>query len=345
MKVSFLIPGDNRSGGVRVTAIMAEMLRNKGYGVRIICVQKPKRLVELKKKIERKLKGIKDVGWLFQFKGEIVHQSDLSRLTFDEGEVVVSVGTYTVEKLLELPDYVNKLRYNHGFPAVFDDQAKRVWALDYPSITVSQTLVAGLEELSPNSVMGVVPNGIDTSQYYDLGLERNSIGLFYSRHPNKAPDFIVRVAQAIHQKWPDINVYIVSTQSLPEGLGFVKYLQYPPVEKINEIYNRCRLWILPSDTEGLPGPVLEAQSCGTVIVTTDNDGSLEVVKHDLNGLIAPRRDLDGILEQVERAYFDEEVRVRLAAEGFQTARDYTWAVALEKMEAVLAKFEAGGKQG
>ena len=337
MRISFLLPSDNRSGGVRVTAIMAELLRNNGHEVRIVCIQKQTLLQKFKRFRKTSAAEEKEnTGWLYQFSGEIVYQSNPRHLKTSLGEVVISVGSYTIEYLNTIDQDVIKLRYNHGLPAIFDAEAEQVWSYQMPSITVSQTIVDRLNELCPNSVLGVVPNGIDGKVYCNMKLERNGIGVFYSVHPNKAPDFIVQVMQEIHTRWPDIPLYVISTQAIPAELEEIaNYLRYPPVEKVCETYNKCRCWLLPSDTEGLPGPVLESMSCGTVVVSTDNVGSLEIISPEVNGLISERRNLGEFVANVERAYFDEELNKKLSLAGSQRADEFSWEQALKKMEVIL----------
>lgn len=340
MHLSFLLPRDNRSGGVRVTAIMAQLLREKGYNVRIICIDKPSFASKVRSAIKNKFSS-KNTGWLHIFKGPVEWPSHPQELTFQDKEIVIGVGTYTLSYLINLPDNLIKLRFNHGLPAKFTEKAIQCWSYNLPSITVSRTLVPNLEELSPGSVMGVVPNGIDPNLYHDKGLQRDGIGVFYSKHPNKAPDFIVKVVQQIRRDFPETPLHVISTTQIPSELDdIVEFHHYPSVERVCEIYNKCRVWLLPSDTEGLPGPVLEAMSCGTVVVSTDNDGSLEIIEPEVNGLISPRRDLESFVKNVDRAFNDDVLRERLAKAGHKRAEEFSWDAAVTKMETILAKLKS-----
>jgi len=316
---------------------MAELLRNKGYDVRIICIDKPGLITKIRKLLKNGFSA-KNTGWLYLFKGPIEWPQSPSQLTFENDEIVIGVGTYTLGYLINLPKNLIKLRFNHGLPARFDEDAKRAWSMDLPSITVSKTLVPTLEELCPGSVLDVVPNGIDKNLYHDKGLKREGIGVFYSKHPNKAPDFIIKVVQELRNKYPQTPLHVISTTSLPSELqGIVEFHHYPPVDRVCEIYNLCKVWLLPSDTEGLPGPVLEAMSCGTVVVSTDNDGSLEIIEPELNGLVSPRRDLDAFIKNVERAVTDDSLRSRLSQAGHERAEEFSWDAAVIKMEHVIDK--------
>lgn len=337
MNISFLLPEDNRSGGIRVTSIMAERLRNRGHNVRILLINKPTLYGTLK----ARFKQGKHRGWLHQFGGTVQVAPFVEKVSFQRGELVVGVGTYTLDYLAAITADVVKLRYNHGLPAVFDEQAQRVWSLQLPSITVSGSLVPRLEELCPGSVRAVVPNGIDSAQYHDLKIERNGVGIFYNSHPNKAPDFIVDILTRLRNERPELPIYMISAQSRPAELSFTDFHYLPSVEKVCEIYNRCNLWMLPSDTEGLPGPVLEAMSCGTPVVSTDNDGSLEIITAEVNGLISPRRDLDAFITNIYRILDDIDLQNTIAAAGQARAAEFSWDAAVDKMEAVIDGLTTG----
>lgn len=334
MFITFILPEDNRSGGVRVTAIMAQLLLERGHTVRICLVRKP-RASEKLRKFSRRIRNIKDDGWLHLFSGAVEETPDINAANFTPGEIVIAVGTYMVPHLVRITADVIKLRYNHGLPAEFDAAAETAWSHNLPSITVSGTLVPRLEELAPKTCLGVVPNGIDPNQYYDMDLARDGIGVFYGRHPNKAPDFIKSVLTRLQEILPDTPLYLISTEECPPELSFVQAFRYPPVEKVREIYNLCRVWLLPSDTEGLPGPVLEAMSCGTLVVSTDNLGSLEIIEHNETGLISPRRDLQGLVENVQLAMADDRLWQRITDAGKSRASGFSWSAAADKMELIL----------
>ena len=48
--VTFVLPGDGRSGGVRVTVLMANLLLGRGYRIRIAC---PRKRPSLKSRLAR----------------------------------------------------------------------------------------------------------------------------------------------------------------------------------------------------------------------------------------------------------------------------------------------------
>jgi glycosyltransferase involved in cell wall biosynthesis len=342
-RITFVLPGDGRSGGVRVTAIMAGLLADRGHRVRIVLPRKKQSfrgfLSSLRGLGKRKSGGAP--GFLHIFKGPTETYSDINSLTFEDSEIVIAVGTYTVADVRRIKAPVTKVRFNHGFPAKPTAEQEAAWRGPMLTITVSNTLLPKLAELTEGNAWGVVPNGIDTTQYFiEENSPRDGIGALFSRHSNKAPENMIAVLRSAHEKWPHIPQHVFGTEPCPKGLEHAHYTQLPPVETAREIYNRCKAWILTSHTEGLPGVVLEAMACGCIVVSTDNDGSLEVLRDRENGLIVPRGNPEPFIPALDELFRDPDLANRLADSAKKTVADFSWNKAADRMEEFLRHLDS-----
>jgi glycosyltransferase involved in cell wall biosynthesis len=339
--VTFVLPGNNWSGGVRVTVLMANLLLNRGHRMRIVL---PKTgcfpsgtLSSLTSRLKQVFPARYESGWLQSFAGTIEPYKDINEIEFGPGEIVIGVGTYVVPELQKLrAEHVTKVRYNHGFPATMTKEYEAAWSIRMPTITVSSTLVPRLERLTGEPVRAVIPNGIDPTQYYPIaGVKRDAIGTIFSLHPNKAPRDIVQLVNHVAEAFPEVPRLVFSTERRPRDLGDCSYERCPPIERVREIYSQSLIWLLASHTEGLPGPVLEAMACGAVVISTDNEGSLEVIQDGVNGLIVPKSDFDAFVRKIRLVLRDETLRQSLAQGGFETVKRFGWANAANRMEAFL----------
>ena len=335
--VTFALPGDARTGGVRVTVIMANLLLARGHQVRIAHRRSHAFSRDGIKQAARRLLGRgRDDGWLHQFRGPVVSYDKLDDLDWSPGEIVIAVGTYMVADVRAMTKPVVKARFNHGFPAKPDAIQEAAWHGRMPTITVSNTLVPRLQAQTEGSVWGVVPNGIDTDEYFiDPAIMRDGIGALYNPHPNKAPENLISLLRTCHERWPQVPQYVFSTEARPLGLEHVQYTRLPSVAEARAIYNRSKVWLLTSRTEGLPGVVLEAMACGCVVASTDNQGSLEILKDGENGLIVPVDDLAAHADAVGKVISNENLRAELAAGAQETIRNFTWPRAADRMEEFL----------
>ncbi len=77
--------------------------------------------------------------------------------------------------------------------------------------------------------------------------------------------------------------------------------------------------VLPSYHEGLPLFLLEAMSCGLPVVATDVVGCRSVVKHEVNGLLVPAKNVSALADAIQRLVSDPELRTKLGAAGRRMA--------------------------
>jgi hypothetical protein len=341
--ITFVLPGDHRSGGVRVTVLMANLLLKRGHDARIV---HPKKGIFSKAGFKRAVHGLLNGnagndGWFHQFNGRIESYAKLDDLDFSEDSIVIAVGTYMVAEVREMAKPAMKVRFNHGFPAKPDAAQVAAWHGPMTTITVSNTLVPRLNAQTDGSVWGVVPNGIDPVEYHvDPSVPRDGIGALYNPHSNKAPENMISVLRECHARWPDVPQRVFGTEACPEGLEHVDYTRLPSVDAARAIYNRSKVWLLTSRTEGLPGVVLEAMACGCVVVSTDNEGSLEILRDGQNGVIIPCDDNSAQVEAVGKILADETLERRLADGALETVKAFTWEKAADRMEEFLSALPA-----
>ncbi|MGL1955904.1 MAG: glycosyltransferase family 4 protein [Colwellia sp.] len=80
------------------------------------------------------------------------------------------------------------------------------------------------------------------------------------------------------------------------------------------IAKACDLLILPSlSKEGLSRTVLESLSNGTPVVSSANDGVVEIIENDINGYLVPMDDATAIADHVRMLYNDSETLSKLAS--------------------------------
>ena len=80
-------------------------------------------------------------------------------------------------------------------------------------------------------------------------------------------------------------------------------------------------FVLPSLAEGIPVVLMEAMASGVPCVTTPVNGIPELVRHDVNGLLATPGDVDALSTQLGRMVADGELRARLGQAARQTVCD------------------------
>ncbi len=345
-RITFVLPSINRSGGSRVTVEMGNQLLDRGYTVRIAAgipngsavqkVRKPLRNLYLR------TKGLDFHDWGEYFKGSVQRFSKLSSVAFESGEIVIAVGTYAIEMVRRLRADVVKVRFCHGFAADKPDLTRQVWGGKMPTLAVSATLVPVLKQYG-GPVLGVVPNGINTQQYYDENRTRAGIGFMYATHYNKAPEYTERLVREFRRSQPNERVCAFGERVRPRWLGKDEYHQYPSIDDARRIYSEAKIWVVTSRMEGLPGPVFEAMACGAVVVSSDNIGSRGIVEDGRNGVLVPIGDTNAFLERMRDLLHDTKRWNLLSENGKKTASEFSWKRAADKMEKILGRIEKESK--
>ena len=89
-------------------------------------------------------------------------------------------------------------------------------------------------------------------------------------------------------------------------------------EEVRAALLAATVFVLPSvvtargDRDGIPVALMEAMAVGTPVVSTRVSGIPELVEHDLTGLLADERDVEGLADALQRLLTEPTLGVRLA---------------------------------
>jgi len=98
----------------------------------------------------------------------------------------------------------------------------------------------------------------------------------------------------------------------------IHYLRFLPTKQMPDFYNALDVYLVTSQVEGGPVPLLEAMSCGTPVVTTPVGTALDFVKDNFNGLMVPIGDVESIAKAILKIYRDRKLAEKLGLAGRDT---------------------------
>jgi glycosyltransferase involved in cell wall biosynthesis len=176
----------------------------------------------------------------------------------------------------------------------------------------------------------------------ELGVEPGDvvIGTVTRLHESKGNAYLVAAARLVLDRRPEARFIVVGEGPLrPEleaqaerlGLGgrFVFAGFAKDVARAVAAFDLC---VFPSLWEGTPLTVFEALAMGKPIVATDADGLVDVLTHERDAIIVPRRDPRALADAVVRLMGDPQLRLRLSEAARVTAYQYDIATFVSKMQ-------------
>jgi glycosyltransferase involved in cell wall biosynthesis len=165
----------------------------------------------------------------------------------------------------------------------------------------------------------VLPFPINTSEFSPQGSTNSSEILFVGRinAPRKNTALLLRAFSKVLEEVPEAELTLVGEKpneklrSLITKLGIESAVNIGgQVPNVVPYYRRAAVFALPSNQEGLGIVGLEAQSCGTPVVSTNCGGPRDYIIDGENGFLVPVGDEDAFSTSLTTMLTDEELRNR-----------------------------------
>ena len=176
----------------------------------------------------------------------------------------------------------------------------------------------------------------------ELGIAADEIvaGTVTRLHESKGNAYLVDAAQVVVRERPRVKFVLVGEGPLREpleqraralGLGD-RFLFAGFARDVPRVVSTFDMSVFPSLWEGTPLTVFEALAMGRAIVATDADGLLDVLTHDRDAVIVPKRDAGALASAIVRLADEPATRARLGAAARETGQQYDIAAFVRKME-------------
>jgi glycosyltransferase involved in cell wall biosynthesis len=166
------------------------------------------------------------------------------------------------------------------------------------------------------------------------------IGSVTRLHDSKGNSFLVDAARQVIDRAPAARFLLFGEgpllgdlQAQAAALGLHDRFVFAGFTKdVPRAVSAFDISVFPSLWEGTPLTVFEALAMGKPIVATDADGLLDVLTHDRDALIVPKRDAAALAAAMVRMIDEPDTRRRLGDQARLTGRQYDIAAFVAKME-------------
>ena len=354
MKITFVSPPPNLSGGQRVVAVYADRLQARGHKVTVVAPRwQPPGFRARVRALARGswLSGVPEPSHFDRMQAElrlVDHAGPVTDADMPDADVVIATWWETAFAVAALSPAKGRKFYFVQHHEVHSHLPRHISAGSYylplRKITISGWLRDIMADRYGDHDVALVPNSVDTDLFSAPPRGRQpvpTVGLMYSEIPFKGVDVALAAITRLRQTYPALQVVAFGIRPpsrqlpLPEGSRF--FLR-PAQEELRNIYAMCDVWLCGSRLEGFHLPPLEAMACRTPVVSTRVGGPMETVVVGKNGFLADVEDVDGLVDGLLQVLeLPEQQWQRASDAALAQATSYSWDDAAALFEQALSK--------
>jgi glycosyltransferase involved in cell wall biosynthesis len=195
-----------------------------------------------------------------------------------------------------------------------------------PSDYVHDTLVA--RGASPERIL-VLPYGVDIQRFQPAPREPgDKFRILFVGQLSQRKGILYLLEAVKRLALRDAELVLVgkmigSESAFAPYRSVFRHVTHVPYHEVHRLFQTADIFVYPSLHEGSAFATYEALASGLPIVTTKNAGS--VARDGQEGFIVPIRDVQALMERIERLYRDRDLRATIAQAARRRAMEFTWA--------------------
>lgn len=352
MRITFVLPHPNLSGGIRTIASYASRLQARGHEVFLIAI--PQADPNWQQQARSLLRG---KGWIPKPTIQLQHFERLglqcqvleryrpiTDADVPDADVVVATWWKTAEWVAKLSPAKGAKAYYIQNYEVFDylpkAEVEASYRLPLHKITVAEWIVEVLESRFGDRAISLVPPSVDMDQFNAPPRNKQpnpTVGLLYTPTPWKGCDISLKAVELAAQQIPNLRLVAFGFgEPLPVSLPIaVEYNPNPAQHQLREMYAACDAWLFASRSEGVGLPILEAMACRTPVIGTPVGIAPQMLTEGAGILVKPEDPEDMARAIVRIQQLSNADWRAMSDAAYSKATRYTWEDATDRFETAL----------
>lgn len=352
MRITFICPPPDLTGGQRVIATYARRLQQRGHRVTVVTPRWPRPTVrQIARSVvkQRRWPAVRPRVTYFDA-AEFEHRMlDGFRPVTDrdvpDADVVIATWWETAEWVQRLAPSKGEKVYFIQHHEVFDflpiARVEATWRLPMRKIVVAQWLADVARDCYGDAGATVVRNAVDTALFHAGPREKGQepvVGLVYLSDRSKGCDISLAAVRAAEKRLPGLRLVSFGHRQIDPQLPLPESAKYhisPPQVELKTIYSRCDAWLFGSRTEGFGLPILEAMACRTPVIGTPAGAAPDLLAKG-GGYLVKAEDPQDMAEAIVRLCRLSGAEWRAMSDAaHKIATEYTWEEAADLFERAL----------
>lgn len=328
--ITFLVPGLDISGGIKVILEYCNRLAERGHKVNIMSLSSS------------------DPNWFDLNSSVRIIKSDQDAYIkkLPVSDALIATLSNTAPLVYNAPQEAGqKYYFIQGLEKIIHPEMRYMYAYQLPlqKFTVSEWLKKAIEENTHDRVELIYP-GINHQQFFpDQSIRKRydkeniRIGMVYSFILFKGGKDGLKSIALVRKKYKNVKLILMGTQPKPIELICDEYWYNPEQRYINEFYNSCDIFISANWLEGFGLPGLEAMACKCVVACTDQKGNRDYAINEATALVSPIQKIELLANNIIRLIEDRPLYDSLRENAYKKALTFTWNEAVEKLLSFLMR--------
>ncbi len=114
--------------------------------------------------------------------------------------------------------------------------------------------------------------------------------------------------------------------------------------KLNELYNKAHVFVLPSIEEGFATVILQAAAAGCPIIASENTGATEFIQNNKIGYTTPIRDPIAITDKLETLSENRNLIDEFSFNATKTMKQNTWSDYVDQLDRLILELKKNKTQ-
>lgn len=354
MRITFVSPPPNLSGGIRVIALHAARLQAMGHQVSVVAPAAP--APSLRERLRARLRGPTQPKLPnrspYDEEGaplhSLSHPGPVTDADLPDADAVIATWWETAPWVAALSPAKGRkfyfVQHHEVYPPIPADQAAATYRLPLQKITVAGWLTDTMRDLYGDPTAITVPNAVDHARFHAPPRDRGApptVGFLYGALPVKGTDLAIAALTALKSRLPDLRALTFGTEPPKDAFPlppWIEFLHSPAHDRLRETYARCDAFLMASREEGFGMTVTEAMACRCPIVSSRTGCAPDLIRGGVNGHLCGVGDVPAMANALHGILTQPAADWRaMSAAAHAAVAAYSWHDATDRLLAALSK--------